>query len=145
MLSQNPGGLNPIYQLNSCCVLKYLAEKGCSLKKPVVPILSFGLSHFYQMLGTFQINYFANSVNVRFVCLHFNIVIRHCPIKKIMPHFYGNSWRNKKIIFEIGWSNSAFFRPHLKNCYCDKRYLGKWVGDPLKIVQNESVKKKNTC
>ena len=62
-----------------------------------------------------------------------------------MPHFFGNILGKNKIILENGWSNSAFFRPHLKNCYCDKRYLGKWVGDPLKIVQNESVTKKNTC
>ena len=59
-----------------------------------------------------------------------------------MPHFFGNILGKNKIILENGWSNSAFFRPHLKNCYCDKRYLGKWVGDPLKIVQNESVTKK---
>ena len=62
-----------------------------------------------------------------------------------MPHFFGNILGKNKIILENGWSNSVFFRPHLKNCYCDKRYLGKWVGDPLKIVQNESVTKKNTC
>ena len=37
-----------------------------------------------------------------------------------------------------------FSNADLKKCYCDARYLGKSFGDPLKIVQNESVTKKNT-
>ena len=72
---------NPIYQVNSLGVLKYLAEKWCGLKKPVVPILSFEIWKFYQIFVTFQIDYSGSSVTTFwFVCLHLTIVTRHSPI-----------------------------------------------------------------
>ena len=62
-----------------------------------------------------------------------------------VPLFHGNFRKKSKLFWKTAGVTQLFSKVHLKKCYCDARYLGKSVGDPLKIVQNESVTKKNTC
>ena len=61
-----------------------------------------------------------------------------------VPLFHGNFRKKSKLFWKTAGVTQLFSKVHLKKCYCDARYLGKSVGDPLKIVQNESVTKKNT-
>ena len=59
-----------------------------------------------------------------------------------VPLFHGNFWKKSKLFWKTAGVTQLFSKVHLKKCYCDARYLGKSVGDPLKIVQNESIQKR---
>ena len=94
---------------------------------------------------TFQTNYSGSSVTTFwFVCLHLNIVTRHSPILPLCHTSLATFGVKIRLFLKTAGVTQLFSDHILKNCYCDERDLGKWVGDPLKIVQNESVKKKNT-
>ena len=56
-----------------------------------------------------------------------------------VPLFHGNFRKKSKFFWKTAGVTQLFSKVHLKKCYCDARYVGKSVGDPLKIVQNESL------
>ena len=77
-----------------------------------------------------------------------NFYLPVLPDKLLLCHRATLPWQFSKKKSKLFWKTAGvtqlFSKVHLKKCYCDARYLGKSVGDPLKIVQNESVTKKNT-
>ena len=56
-----------------------------------------------------------------------------------VPLFHGNFRKKSKLFWKTAGVTQLFSKVHLKKCYCDARYLGKSVGDPLKIHSSKWV------